>query len=238
MRIIGIVGYMQTGKSTVARTLFEHGFTRVKFSQPLKDMLLALPGITVEHTEGALKAAPQAMLSGRTPRYALQTLGTDWARHMMGEDFWVDCWRNAILGEELVVAEDVRFLNEAKAIREVGGELWRIKREGFNGDTHYSEREIELIDCDTIITNNSTVINLELMAESIVTVPWAGEDCAEYKVEPTEEFHNMTKEEAISHEAQELHDAFMKVKRKYDSKLKDHWGGKPSGVKCRWTEKT
>lgn len=98
----------------------------------------------------------QAKLDGYlTPRKVLQTLGTEWGRDY-SKDVWIDyTLRKA--GERLkdnllldyVVVTDVRFMNEAKKIREVGGHVWRVTRPGADGSyannagvtNHRSERD-------------------------------------------------------------------------------------------------
>ena len=63
-----------------------------------------------------------------TPRRLMQELGTEWGRRRMGDDFWVDRWREKAaeaLAENVagVVADDVRFENEAAAVRDLGGRV-------------------------------------------------------------------------------------------------------------------
>lgn len=88
---------------------------------------------------------------GLTPRQALQTLGTEWGRGI-DEDIWVDyALRRAdslLRGRDLyaVLITDVRFLNEARALRARNDELWLIERAGAGlpgaaGD-HPSERDM------------------------------------------------------------------------------------------------
>lgn len=102
-----------------------------------------------------------------TPRYALQTLGTEWGRACY-ENVWADLgvrraldylnMRNWTADEEAaaymgshrsntVVITDCRFINEAKAVRAAGGEVWRIVRpgSGLSGSAalHPSEAEQE-----------------------------------------------------------------------------------------------
>lgn len=128
--VIGLYSpYMQAGKSTLAEALiYEHGFTRVKMADGLKTMLRALlayqglsdEGITLR-LEGILKADPSAWLYGRSPRYAMQTLGTEWGRECMGEDFWVEVASSKIYtlitAGRPVVIDDIRFENEYHMVR-------------------------------------------------------------------------------------------------------------------------
>lgn len=142
--IIGIGGLAGSGKSTAAAYLAErHGFARVRFAGPLKAMLRAYfaeigvgPAVTEAMIEGDLKEAPSALLAGRSPRYAMQHLGTGFGRDLMHPDFWVEAWQNAVVaamerGAWGVVAEDCRFENEAAAVRGLGGSVLRIERPGL-----------------------------------------------------------------------------------------------------------
>jgi hypothetical protein len=123
--VIGLYSpYVQAGKSTLAEALiYERGFTRIKMADGLKAMLRALlayqglddEGIT-RRIEGSSKGEASPWLSGHTPRYAMQTLGTQWARDCMGEDFWVEVASSkihtSIAAGVPVVIDDIRFENE------------------------------------------------------------------------------------------------------------------------------
>ena len=88
MRLIAFCGYMGSGKSFAADYLIEkYGYTRVKFAGPLKDMLHTM-GLTEEEIEGGDKDKPSDLLCGRTPRWAMQSLGTEWGRECIGENLW------------------------------------------------------------------------------------------------------------------------------------------------------
>jgi hypothetical protein len=132
---------MQSGKSTVASALAGHNYQTVKFAMPLKTMLadlLAIRGadqrIIDRMIDGDLKEAPTKWLDGKTPRHAMQTLGTEWGRNCMGEDFWVNtamsCVDSLLDRGHNVVMDDVRFWNEAQAIKDRGGLLVHIARPG------------------------------------------------------------------------------------------------------------
>ena len=128
--VIGLYSpYMQAGKSTLAEALiYERGFTRVKMADALKTMLralLAYQSLRDEDIEmwieGALKAEPSPWLYGQTPRFAMQTLGTQWGRDCMGEDFWVEVASSKIYtllaAGRPVVIDDIRFENEYHMVR-------------------------------------------------------------------------------------------------------------------------
>lgn len=140
MRLIGFCGPAGAGKSAAAgRLVRHHGFTRVRFAGPLKRMMWAL-GLDGRHTDGALKEIPCDLLGGRTPRFAMQTLGTEWGRDIIAQDVWLRAWASAVrVAGEPVVVDDVRFANEAAAVRQAGGRLIRITGRGGISGGHVSE---------------------------------------------------------------------------------------------------
>jgi hypothetical protein len=117
--IIGLTGLAGSGKSVVADVLVnEFGFTRVKFADPLKNMIrrmLADMGhieFDIERMiEGDLKEVPIPEL-GVTPRHLMITLGTEWGRDLVHADIWVRLWAARAECLPNVVADDVRFDNE------------------------------------------------------------------------------------------------------------------------------
>ena len=186
-KLIALTGASGSGKSTVAEYLSqlepssmerkrEHiPFARIKFSQTLKKMLLQIPGITEEMTEGRLKETPQEIFGGQTPRQVMQTLGTEWGRELVSKNIWLDSWERSIEDYSYVVAEDLRYVNEAELVKRLGGEIWRVKRPNYLNSGHVSETEQTDIEADVIIHNNGSIENLHLNVRAILS-PWNGED--------------------------------------------------------------
>lgn len=170
---VGLCGLAGAGKSTVARLLVsEFGYVRRPFAYPLKAMVAAL-GVPPSILDGTRedKEVPLPALNGRTARYALQTLGTEWGRNLMGEDFWVKWWAAGAVQVSKSVADDVRFPNEAQAVRDLGGVVIRVDRDGAGSKTgadHASEN-IDAIPFDYVINNNGTMDDIISQLGSIIS---------------------------------------------------------------------
>lgn len=165
--LLGITGKAGSGKSTAAQVLIDAGWVRIKFADPLKDMLRAI-GLTEDQIEGHLKEVPCDLLQGKTPRWAMQSLGTEWARGCIGERFWLDIARRkialAMAAGLSVVVDDVRFENEAQVIRELGGLVLGISRNVNVSSSHVSEKGTTV---DMAHINNGTVAELRGFMEYV-----------------------------------------------------------------------
>jgi hypothetical protein len=165
-RVIGLHSPApQSGKSLVAGHLRRHGFMVVPFATALKDLARQLCvhlGRTMAEIDAALAGdKSQVVYNGVTMRRLLQTLGTEWGRQHLGPQVWIDCWRASanLLPACHIVADDVRFPNEAQAIRDLGGEVWMIVRPGAGvAQAHASEGQ--QIVCDHHLLNDSDPAHL------------------------------------------------------------------------------
>jgi hypothetical protein len=79
----------------------------------------------------------------------MQNYGTE-VRRRDNPDYWTKQWC-ANLPEGLIVVDDVRFLNEAEAVKKMGGIIVRLTRPDIkNGGNHQSETEQRQIGYDYI----------------------------------------------------------------------------------------
>jgi hypothetical protein len=171
-QIIALVGNAGAGKSTVAEYLQEvHNYKLVKFAGPLKTMLRAI-GLDDEEIEGSRKEVPCDLLCGKTPRHAMVTLGTEWGRDLIGDDFWAGLWQEEaaarINSGHVVVVDDVRFENEMRAVQKMGGVLWHVYRPDHAGSSipgHRSEGALadHYADMRGLI-NDGSILDLHLRA--------------------------------------------------------------------------
>lgn len=164
--IIAITALPHAGKGVVADYLVrEHGFTLHKIAKPIKDMLRALPGITEDHIEGHLKETPTPLLAGKSPRWAMQTLGKEWREFMEPDDpgqpdFLLTLWENG-RPDGPVVVDDLRYPNEVTFFRGKGAKILRIHRPGVKAPDTGHEAEKHRLPSDAVITNNGTIEDLE-----------------------------------------------------------------------------
>jgi hypothetical protein len=172
--IIGLTGYAQSGKDTVAKILVNnYGFTRIAFADKIREFLYETNPMYDSIVGEPLFVKAKVDRDGweeakKSPqiRRLLQTSGVA-ARKLFGEDFWV---KQALKGIEFsgnYVIADVRFENEADEIKFTGGQIWRIKRLGvdpING--HISETQMDGYPVDQIFVNNGTVNDLESLIKT------------------------------------------------------------------------
>lgn len=175
MKLVGLVGRRRAGKDTAAAALLENGYTLIKFADPLKNMLreyLRYVGLSAEiierMIEGDLKETPSYYLGGKTCRFCMQRLGTEYGRDMLSEDIWVNAAIARAYQVDKAILTDVRFKNEASAIKAAGGILIKIIRPEGTIDSHASESFIDEIQTDYIITNDTTIGQLHQLMLDII----------------------------------------------------------------------
>lgn len=172
--VIGLCGLAGAGKTTAARWIVsQHGYRAAPFAEPLKLMGRAF-GLTWDEMYGDSKEVPTEALCGKSPRQFMQLLGTEFGRQLIGPDIWVRRWQVHVaewrtIGATAFVADDVRFPNEADAIRAAGGILVRIERAGAGSATgagHASERQP--IAPDHVIHNAGSERDLHAMIDHLM----------------------------------------------------------------------
>lgn len=170
-----------SGKSTIATHLMNrHGYALIKFAMPLKAMTETLleymgydnPAIVQRMIEGDMKSQPVMGFPEITPRYMVQTLGTEWGRGCIDENFWVRIAANRVraLNDEgiPVVIDDMRFPNEYDALEMLGAKMVKINRPSiaYNSE-HPSEGLLDEYDFDVELENIGTVDQLLSMGDQL-----------------------------------------------------------------------
>jgi hypothetical protein len=141
--IVGISGFINSGKSTVATQLTEgYGFRKDSFATSLKDACALMFDWPRAMIEGDTKESREwrevtdewwsakLNIPNFSPRLALQLIGTDSLRNHFNEGIWFMTLENRVRKnpEQHVVISDVRFPNEVKFIQEQGGVMIRVDR--------------------------------------------------------------------------------------------------------------
>lgn len=213
--IVAVLGQGRAGKDTTADYLVKHrGFVKIALADPMKRFCREVFDFSTEQLYGDLRDKPDTRYPGNpyregsdpetevmvrpylTPRYALQTLGTQW-----GRDCYPNLWINygirtatsvlrgyhydpvrglgpVIHGRQPprgVVFSDLRFQNEFDAMKLAGAILVRVKRAAvtpLNGIAgHASEAEQASIPdeaFDVILTNDGTIEELHAGIDSLL----------------------------------------------------------------------
>lgn len=144
MKIIGVNGLIEGGKSTVADYLVEnYGYQKMSFSTALKESTMNLFGLTPDQVFTTKGKATVDDFWGITPREILQRYGTESIREVFGYDFWVRVLDKKIRSmnpDSKIVVDDVRFLEESELIKSYGGQIWHVYRKKI-----YPENRIQKI---------------------------------------------------------------------------------------------
>lgn len=174
--ILGLTGRARSGKSTVASYLVrEHGFVEHSFAAPIRAFVAHILGTDLAGLEAGKEREVAWLGGGLTPRWLMQTAGTEWGRKMIHDQLWVrSCLMRAqadVSAGRPVVISDVRFDNEAEAIRYAGGEVWEIMRDGAGvTGTHASEAGVSSRHIQWTFFNNRSLADLEAAAGRMLSV--------------------------------------------------------------------
>ena len=139
--IIGLCGLIGSGKGTVADVLVEQGYEKISFADKLKDGVASVFNWDRQMLEGDTDESREwretvdtfwTQETGRTitPRLVLQEYGTDCMRKGFYDGIWVSLTKQHILQNpnKNFIIPVVRFPNEIKMIKEIGGKVWRVQR--------------------------------------------------------------------------------------------------------------
>ena len=140
--IIGITGFIGSGKDTVANMFVERGCTHDSFAAPLKDLCASVFGWDRDMLEGDtvisrdFRETPDIYWTRKlgidnfTPRLALQLMGTDILRTHFSEDIWLNSLEYRMRKNPNIntVVSDARFRNELSLIKTLGGTVIQVVR--------------------------------------------------------------------------------------------------------------
>lgn len=172
-KLIGMTGYAGSGKDTAAEAMIGQGWQVMGFADPMYRMSMVLDPLLfryclpfrlsrVVHRRGwtAAKRIPAV-------RRWLQRLGTEAGRDVLGEEVWIDAMRRRWKPGGKYIVTNVRFPNEAQAVRAAGGKIIAVDRPGVGrANDHVSESFA--IEPDAFIANVGDVDHLHMRMRETV----------------------------------------------------------------------
>lgn len=137
--IIGLLGFISSGKGTAGEYFVEQGYTSLSFADSLKNATSAIFGWDRALLEGdtdesrEFREQVDQFWSNKfgkdiTPRYILQYMGTEVCRHNLLDSIWVDSLERKIHQHQNVVITDVRFNNEISFLKALGAKFIQVDR--------------------------------------------------------------------------------------------------------------
>lgn len=161
--LVGLAGRAGSGKDytfAIVKSLFPEA-KKISFSDPLKSILVAAdPYVShrdrLSHVLLGATGFEQVKNESAEVRRLLQRLGTDGMRRHLGDDVFVRAAMKKVDSRAFNVFTDVRFANEAEAIRASGGVIVKVERPGNErvvGD-HVSERLVDTFEHDFVFAND------------------------------------------------------------------------------------
>lgn len=170
--------FADTLKLSAARSL------GIYSAQSLNDAVVLMDSLKESGTID-IAIPEQSILKSISGREYLKWFGTEGHRDVFGKDFWVDVllprdgWQGhfALYDDgdpplvdwaDIAVITDLRFVNEAQRVKELGGYVWNIDR-GYSPDDHASEQPLPEQWIDLKIQNRSTLEAFEVNVNSEMT---------------------------------------------------------------------
>ena len=128
---IALVGPRKSGKSTAAEALINNGYTHLSLADPVKDAAVSMVNrFWFDEMDGDTRecfSRDDIDTDKAVFRPLLEWIGSTFGRDYLGTpDRWIDIFRRRIEGRvgpdslTPIVCDDVRFQNEAEALREMG----------------------------------------------------------------------------------------------------------------------
>lgn len=171
--IIGLHGRAGAGKDTAADFLPDY-FCKLAFAKPLKDSAKVLFNFTDKQLYDPIEKEKVDQTWNKSPRQILQWLGTDILRNNIGTDFFLKHMKQRIeqSSYNCFVVVDIRFPNEAKFIKDMGGIIIEVARNktGTIHSNHETEQRISEHLIDETITNDSTKDALKTAFFNVINI--------------------------------------------------------------------
>lgn len=157
MILVGLSGKQRVGKDTIAAYLqLKYSFVRLANADYLKEVSKGVGWDGRKDSRG---------------RRLLQRLGVIVRDY--DKNFWVRKVVDQVQGLKKqdegvhIVVTDIRFVNEADAIRELGGRVVRVVRDTGIEDSHVSEVELDTYKFDDVISNDGSYDQLYALVDRL-----------------------------------------------------------------------
>jgi len=179
-KFIAVSGHFQSGKDSVGQMIVEElakigkHAQIIKFADGVREIAKTYfkwdgnkdADFTDDRTRDP--AGWKNYIGGRT---LLQGIGHSY-RETAGKDFWIrQVERGMTEPDTLYVVTDLRYLNEAQWVRGTGGAIIKVHRDGFEGDSHPSETEMDTPELEELV--NTRIYNnhsLDFLRDTTITM--------------------------------------------------------------------
>jgi hypothetical protein len=176
-----------SGKTTFSNFLIQ-GFGRecgvgvLSFASPLKAMVATLlrkiPDLSEKDIFEYLHDKKEEVIPilGCSVRRLLQTLGTEWGRQVINPYIWINLLEREVErlknNLDVIIIDDMRFLNEFNAVRKMGGKTIYLDRKINYETDHVSEGQLDSFkeSFDYIVENSGSLEELRQIAFEIVNL--------------------------------------------------------------------
>lgn len=174
MQLFAITGLRGHGKTTAAQALESVGFRHVNFADPVKRIVEEAYGIPWSVlNDPVLKETMLDVYPFKTPREVMQQVGTEMFRHYL-DDTWIEAFKRNSARFSHVVCSDLRFPNEAEAVRIAGGKIVKVVNPRINladaASLHASEALINGLLADVVIVNDGSIADLHAKVKAYAHV--------------------------------------------------------------------
>lgn len=162
--LLGFAGKAHSGKDFSADHIIQEypnlKIAKVAFADAVRDMVRPIFDVDDIYRRGSKEDPIDGF--GVSLREILQSLGTDWGRHMISEDIWVNILDKRISERysdfDVVIVSDIRFNNERDYIINNGGLVINIVT---SSDKHKKSKFLEHMSEWGIEDNVDRVVDLE-----------------------------------------------------------------------------
>lgn len=177
MLIIGLTGWTKSGKTELSKSI--PGWHSVAYADRLRDFIYALnPGLF----DGSFVKdvidfygwdGYKNTIYKNEIRELIQRIGTECGRGILGEDIWINVLMSSLDENKNYIVHDVRFENEAQAIRSRAGRIVKITRPGCGPvNDHSSEKPIPEHLVDDVLNNEGTIEESSARLQQVIQSVW------------------------------------------------------------------